>query len=683
MKNGLFKMVSATTLAGLMFVGCGGGSSSGSSSSTPTAPTTLTGTFIDAQVKGLHYKTATQEGDTNENGEFKYLVGETIEFKLGNLSLGSVNADGLITPYTLAGDTDISNPSDKAVNIALLLQNFDADRTDGILDVLKLKDIDLSTFSLSDTPATNEGKISAKLPDANLVTNFSLIDVQTAKTNLKNGVSQYSLKYNKKFTQAYLDQVVFYSIDDTDGDDNPVSPFILKMKFIDGIMYGDDSGTPGGGSGFENWGTYTIDANGLINGVSSNGDGNSQIKITAVYDDYIEGSITNKGQTKNGVWYTNKAKADAKLAQLQYENLATTKKFTQAYLDQVTLYQVQDGIIKTHQYRNGVWLFDDTGSALVPPIKHEGTYTIDANGELAIIDTDGNFNVTISTVTADYIETTTSGAITQTVKLYTDKSKAQAELTGSTISFVSGKTIVMNDQNSAGYMTLVFDANGNYEERGFEAQKDSNNQDVPYTCYGKWKDLGNNKIAGTCDEGANYIRPEVTGDVMGDNGEIHLTFSDKTLSVSSNVTVDFKNDNGVKEQSNITIKSVSAISDSSTITVASGFTAEYLNGKTLWTVDNSGDEKIMTTFAVNTNNTITYGSPWNLTVPYVIMADGIIDTTEDNGNTGHEYYKIVSVDGTKISLCEGENLNNVKNCTTAEQWLFTNQADAQAFVNSL
>ena len=93
MKNGLFKMVSATTLAGLMFVGCGGGSSSGSSSSTPTAPTTLTGTFIDAQVKGLHYKTATQEGDTNEAGEFKYLAGVTIEFKLGNLSLGSVNAD--------------------------------------------------------------------------------------------------------------------------------------------------------------------------------------------------------------------------------------------------------------------------------------------------------------------------------------------------------------------------------------------------------------------------------------------------------------------------------------------------------------------------------------------------------------------------------------------------------------
>ena len=113
-------MVSATTLAGLMFVGCGGGSSSGGSST----PTVSTGTFIDAQVKGLHYKTATQEGDTNEAGEFKYLAGETIEFKLGNLSLGSVSADSLITPYTLAGDTDISNPSDKAVNIIIVYKTL-------------------------------------------------------------------------------------------------------------------------------------------------------------------------------------------------------------------------------------------------------------------------------------------------------------------------------------------------------------------------------------------------------------------------------------------------------------------------------------------------------------------------------------------------------------------------------
>lgn len=561
MKNGLFKMVSATTLAGLMFVGCGGGSSSGSSSSTPTAPTTLTGTFIDAQVKGLHYKTATQEGDTNEAGEFKYLAGETIEFKLGNLSLGSVNADGLITPYTLAGDTDISNPSDKAVNIALLLQNFDADRTDGILDVLKLKYMDLSTFSLSDTPLNNEGKISTKFADNNFVTTSgvltpTLIDAQTAKTNLKNNVALSAIKYNKKFTQAYLDQV--------------------------------------------------------------------------------------------------------------------------------TLYQVQDGIIKTHQYRNGVWLFDDTGSALVPPIKHEGTYTIDANGELAIIDTDGNFNVKISTVTSDYIETTTSGALNETVKFYTNKSKAQAELTGSTISFVSGKTIVMNDQNSAGYMTLIFDTNGNYEERGFEAQKDSNNQDVPYTCYGKWKDLGNNKIAGTCNEGAEIVRAEVTGDVMGDNGEIHLTFSDKTLSVSSNVTVDFKNDNGVKEQSNITIKSVSNISTSSSISVASGFTQAWLEGRTVYYVQKENGAWTIDDVTFINGKQSYHGGVF--APDYIVNSYGIIRAEQNDDNT-YQMYKVFSVDGSKIRMCNESKIDPLANfdCTEdiATQYYFTNQADAQAFVNSL
>lgn len=184
--NRLLKMISATTLAGIMFVGCGGGSSS-------STPTVLTGTFIDAQVKGLHYKTATQEGDTNENGEFKYIAGETIEFKLGNLSLGSVSADSLITPYTLAGDTDISNPSNKAINIALLLQNFDADRTDGILDVTKLKDMDLSSFKLDDTLLDMEGKISENFAKNSFVTSAgiltaTLINSDTVKTNLKNNV---------------------------------------------------------------------------------------------------------------------------------------------------------------------------------------------------------------------------------------------------------------------------------------------------------------------------------------------------------------------------------------------------------------------------------------------------------------------------------------------------------------
>jgi hypothetical protein len=189
-----------STITAAFLVGCGGGSGSSSTAttSTVTTATTSTGTFVDAPVKGLHYKTATQEGDTNENGEFKYIAGETIEFKLGNLSLGSVNADGLVTPYTLENNSDISNPGNKATNIALLLQNFDTDRTDGILDVTNIKDMDLSNFKLDDALSDMEANISAKLADNGFVTtskvgSTTLINSDAAKTDMKKYVAQAKL----------------------------------------------------------------------------------------------------------------------------------------------------------------------------------------------------------------------------------------------------------------------------------------------------------------------------------------------------------------------------------------------------------------------------------------------------------------------------------------------------------
>ena len=68
-------LVSAA-LAAVLFSGCGGGS--GSASSTGTS----TGIFADAPVQGLGYKTATQSGFTDAQGQFKYKTGETVEFKL-------------------------------------------------------------------------------------------------------------------------------------------------------------------------------------------------------------------------------------------------------------------------------------------------------------------------------------------------------------------------------------------------------------------------------------------------------------------------------------------------------------------------------------------------------------------------------------------------------------------------
>jgi ABC-type glycerol-3-phosphate transport system substrate-binding protein len=190
--NKKLKITLALGVATLLFTGCGGGSS-GSDSDTQT------GIFVDAPVYGLYYKTATQEGYTNENGEFSYKAGETIEFKLGNLSLGSVSAGGVITPYTIAGDTNTSNPSVKAQNIAMLLQNFDANRTStDQLDVSKLKNYDFSDVNLSVATATMETKINTLFSTGTLPTlidlTHPLINATTAQNVLKNYVDNYTDK---------------------------------------------------------------------------------------------------------------------------------------------------------------------------------------------------------------------------------------------------------------------------------------------------------------------------------------------------------------------------------------------------------------------------------------------------------------------------------------------------------
>jgi hypothetical protein len=182
-----FKALVLSCAATVAFVGCGGGSDS-----TSTAPVVATGTFVDAPVQGLKYTTATQTGYTDSNGTYKYVAGEQVEFFLGNLSLGKVTASSLTTPYTMAGDTNISAPSDKAKNIAMLLQNFDANRSDSaVLDVSKLKDHDFSDVNLSATTANMETKITALLGTlgTSIDSSHPLINATTASTTMKTYVA--------------------------------------------------------------------------------------------------------------------------------------------------------------------------------------------------------------------------------------------------------------------------------------------------------------------------------------------------------------------------------------------------------------------------------------------------------------------------------------------------------------
>lgn len=83
-----------------------------------------TGQFIDSPVEGLRYRTDSQDGVTNEDGEFTYRRGETVHFYIGNYSIGSSHVHSKVTPLDLA-DTDLYT-NYRVINTARLLQTLDS-----------------------------------------------------------------------------------------------------------------------------------------------------------------------------------------------------------------------------------------------------------------------------------------------------------------------------------------------------------------------------------------------------------------------------------------------------------------------------------------------------------------------------------------------------------------------------
>lgn len=116
-----FRLVLAGAIAVLS--ACGGGGSSNSASSTPAQ----TGTLTDSAVAGVQYSNSGGfTGTTDANGQFRYNAGETVTFKLGGLTLGTVTATGTITPIELATASGTTDP-DKVSNLLVLLQSLDSD----------------------------------------------------------------------------------------------------------------------------------------------------------------------------------------------------------------------------------------------------------------------------------------------------------------------------------------------------------------------------------------------------------------------------------------------------------------------------------------------------------------------------------------------------------------------------
>jgi hypothetical protein len=84
-----------------------------------------TGRFVDSAVSGINYQTATQQGTTDENGQFKFQAGETVTFSIGGVALPPVAASNLITPVEMGSTGDFSDAA--TVAVARFLQSVDAD----------------------------------------------------------------------------------------------------------------------------------------------------------------------------------------------------------------------------------------------------------------------------------------------------------------------------------------------------------------------------------------------------------------------------------------------------------------------------------------------------------------------------------------------------------------------------
>ncbi|MBX3630506.1 MAG: adhesin [Nitrosomonas sp.] len=122
-------MVPAAIAVGL--TACDDGSISSSSSNesatvtrTRAMPTGAgTGVLMNSPVSGVSYTASSgKKGVTNEKGHFDFNYGDTVEFKLGGLTLGKVRGTPVVTPMDLAEGDD-----KKLLNLLVLLQSLDTD----------------------------------------------------------------------------------------------------------------------------------------------------------------------------------------------------------------------------------------------------------------------------------------------------------------------------------------------------------------------------------------------------------------------------------------------------------------------------------------------------------------------------------------------------------------------------
>jgi len=170
-------------VSALVLTGCGGESSeamtnTSTESTATTSSTVSTGYFIDGAVEGIEYETTSGlTGITNEHGHFDYQAGDEVEFRVGQLVLGSteVAEDGLVTPMNLTESVSYSSADlrqmktgkqlqNQTTLMLRLLQSMDADNNPDngiqISDEIRSQLDQAEAVNLQETPMSEEDLVA-------------------------------------------------------------------------------------------------------------------------------------------------------------------------------------------------------------------------------------------------------------------------------------------------------------------------------------------------------------------------------------------------------------------------------------------------------------------------------------------------------------------------------------------
>lgn len=230
-----------------LLTGCGGGG--GDDGGKGSAPVEIiqeqaTGILIDSPVEGIRYESSSYSGITDFTGRFDYKPGQVISFYIGEVLIGQVAGQQVITPLHLVNENSLRSQS--VINLARLLQTLDEDSDPG--NGIKINENTaniVSTFASDGFDFTLDGMEFEQLPATqNIIQQLGkseLVPSEDAFIHLSGmeipgGVSAFIYAFNASYatndtTQPpdnYSKFLNLYKKQDIGDDNNP----IIERKLV-------------------------------------------------------------------------------------------------------------------------------------------------------------------------------------------------------------------------------------------------------------------------------------------------------------------------------------------------------------------------------------------------------------------------------------------------------------------